>query len=111
MVWNDIFNMIYLKNFWTYFKFWRVYDLTMHILLSVALLSKGFRSFGEYSYKSYIDHQCSDRSGIETCENIKNWRNFLDDMEGAFLALAATQSMLRLIYWLQLHPKVGPIGQ
>ena len=109
MIWHDVFNMIYLKNFWTYFKFWRVYDLTMHILLSVALLSKGFRSFGEYSYDNYLG--CSERSGIVSCEDIENWRKFLDDLEGAFLSLAATQSMLRLIYWLQLHPKIGPIGQ
>ena len=36
MFWNDIHCMVSLKSFKTFFKFWRVYDLTMHILLVIG---------------------------------------------------------------------------
>ena len=46
----------------------------------------------------------------ENCiNNVKYCREQLDDLEGAFLAIAATLSIAKLIYWLQLSPKIGPV--
>ena len=46
---------------------------------------------------------------LKKCDALKDHRQQFDDLEGAFLAIAATLAMARLIYWLQLSPKIGPV--
>ena len=45
----------------------------------------------------------------QECIDLMNSRQQFDGLEGSFLSIAATLSMVRLIYWLQLSPKIGPV--
>ena len=98
----------------------------------VALLCKLIRSFGKYSFEQlkvqgccpqfvsgefqnftcFVDvngEQFTDELKENCINNVKYCREQLDDLEGAFLAIAATLSIAKLIYWLQLSPKIGPV--
>ena len=122
MLWSDIQTIMSLKSIKTYFKFWRVFDLALHMCLFFAVTFKMTKN-AFYSINSL--EQCTNFNNTESnntvsvfndclkilkeCQNLCINRNFLGDMESVFLAIAATLSMLRLIYWLQSHEKVGPV--
>ena len=131
MIWNDFHVMFTLKSLRTYFKFWRVFDLILHIFLITALISKLIRTViypyndclknkEDNSNNNTLYYNCTEIP-LENDENIchlsicyncwdlcKNRKTF-GDVEIVFLAITDTQAMIRLIYWLQLNEKVGPI--
>lgn len=43
MLWEDLYSFLSHKAFFSYFKFWRVYDMVMHIGLTLALGLRGLR--------------------------------------------------------------------
>ena len=43
MLWEDLYSFLTHKAFFSYFKFWRVYDMVMHIGLTLALGLRGLR--------------------------------------------------------------------
>ena len=134
MIWNDFHTMFKLKFFRTYFKFWRVFDLILHIFLIITLISKLIRTvIYPYNEDCLLNKKDSNNTNTlySNCteippeigqENIwcsfpicyncfdlcKNRKTF-GDVEIVFLAIADTQAIIRLIYWLQLNEKVGPI--
>ena len=68
---------------------------------------------GEFqNFTCFVDvngEQFTDELKENCINNVKYCREQLDDLEGAFLAIAATLSIAKLIYWLQLSPKIGPV--
>ena len=70
-------------------------------------------SIGEFqNFTCFVDvngEQFMDELKENCINNVKYCREQLDDLEGAFLAIAATLSIAKLIYWLQLLPKIGPV--
>ena len=38
MIWQDLVSFLNVRSFWTFFKFWRMYDLVLHIGLALALV-------------------------------------------------------------------------
>ena len=139
MLWSDFHTMVSLRSIKTYFKFWRAFDLYMHILLLLVLICKAIRTavysfnaledctgkdFDTMDMKDYDDeddslinqwyinctklHESDLLNGTD-CQSICEKRKNLDDWGGVFLAIAATLSMIRLIYWFQLSETVGPV--
>ena len=43
MLWEDLYSFLTHKAFFSYFKFWRVYDMVMHLGLTIALGLRGLR--------------------------------------------------------------------
>ena len=120
MLWNDIqtiFSLVYIR---TYFKFWRVFDFILHILLLLALIIKFIRT-SFYSYNQL--ERCFMNSYLPYNITINNCSMYLDgkcqklcerrfltyDWEGVLLGIAVTLSIIRVIYWLQLQEKMGPL--
>merc|ERR1712018_607063 len=116
MLWSDIQTIMSLKSIKTYFKFWRVFDLALHMCLLFAVTFKMTKNafYSIHSLEQCINSNNTESNNTESvindclkimeeCKNLCNNRNFLGDMESVFLAIAATLSMLRLIYWLQSH--------
>ena len=54
MFWDDIQTLKHLKSLRTYFKFWRVFDLILHIFLIIALTCKLLRTVA-YPFNSLVE--------------------------------------------------------
>ena len=53
-LWDDIQSFVQLKGQKTYFKFWRVFDLLLHISLIIVLVCKFIRKFG-YPFDELVE--------------------------------------------------------
>jgi hypothetical protein len=106
MLWQDFLTLITLRSYKAYFKFWRVYDLLLHITLFLALLFR-LLQVQNFSFRLHLGI-CDDKTSSE-CIQFLDTRKTLFEYEGVFWAFASTQALMRLIYWVQLHEKVGPV--
>ncbi len=97
MLWEDVYTFITVRSITTYFKFWRFYDLVMHLSLAGSVICRAIR------VRACVQDE------DPGCHFNKESRDRLDDAEGVFLAMTATLSLNRLMYWLQLNERVGPI--
>jgi len=78
-------------------KFWASYDILMHIVLVSAFLARSL--MGKI-------HECKDeRCDRDTLEK----RIPYDTLSNCLLAVSALLAITRLLYWFQLHDRVGPI--
>ena len=97
---KDLCLMLIRKSLKTYFKFWRVLDLVTDLLLFIGIIMR----FLTYHKIQHIVHEHI--LGTEYEEQAI--RNALLASR-IMLSLSATSSLLKLMYWFQLHDKVGPI--
>ena len=97
---KDLCLMLVRKSLKTYFKFWRVLDLVTDLLLFIGIIMR----FLTYHKIQHIVHEHI--LGTEYEEQAI--RNALLASR-IMLSLSATSSLLKLMYWFQLHDKVGPI--
>ena len=97
---KDLCLMLVRKSLKTYFKFWRVLDLVTDLLLFIGIIMR----FLTYHKIQHIVHEHI--LGTEFEEQAI--RNALLASR-IMLSLSATSSLLKLMYWFQLHDKVGPI--
>ena len=126
ILYQTIVNSRYIR---TYFSFWKVFDMFMHLLLFVTLTCKIVRT----EFYSYEDLKvCINTSDLEPfsenfCSSSGKWyynctkitepecqilcetRKTLDDIDGVLLAIVATLSLIRLLYWIQLKEFYGPV--
>ena len=98
--------------------------MILHVFVITALISKLIRTL-IYPYdpclKNTEDHNNNNTLYYEcneipleidnenNCRDLCRNRKTFGDLEIVFLAIADTQALIRLIYWLQLNEKVGPI--
>ena len=80
LIWQDLYSFSTHRSLTSYFKFWRVYDMLMHLGLMIALILRGFRRI---SIK-YIDKN--------ECENP---HTELLQAEGLVFAATSTAALLR----------------
>ena len=97
---KDLCLMLTRKSLKTYFRFWRVLDLVTDLLLFIGIIMR----FLTYHKIQHIVHEHI--LGTEFEEQAI--RNALLASR-IMLSLSATSSLLKLMYWFQLHDKVGPI--
>jgi hypothetical protein len=103
-LWKDLQMVIVLRTLRTFFKFWRAFDLIMHICLAAACVMRIEMefTFPECEYDEVNDvMMCPD----EDCAP----RMYMDSVSSSLLATAATLSVLKLLYWMQMHDRVGPV--
>ena len=91
MFWEDLYVHATLRSLKAYFKFWRIYDLLMHIFLIAALILRGIR-IGSYTI------ECVDLPDDATCELLHNNRKIVHDLESVFLAIVAITSIQRYFF-------------
>lgn len=105
MLWQDFHILYEVRSISTYFKFWRIFDLILHCALTTALTCRLVRTI---SYNSLVDI-CFNEETVEECEYYHIIKDTLDSLERILIAYVATASINRLMYWLQLSERVGPI--
>ena len=103
MVWQDFSTLWNVRSFWTFFKFWRMYDLTLHIALALTLI---FRSAKVLTSES-IDYctgctlvECHNGTINETMPSNSTSTGIavveaLDDWEDGLLSFVSTFSVCR----------------
>ena len=103
---KDVYLLMTVRSIKTFFKFWRVYDVLLHLEIFMALLCRSIRviSFSD----GRLGKLCQDYPE-DHCQMLRNRKDNLNNMEVVFLAFSATQAISRLMYWLQLHEKIGPV--
>ncbi len=107
MIWQDIMTIATLRSFRTFLKFWRVFDLCLHLELFFALVCRVIKIQTLNGSKACL---CGDACWeSDLCVRIRDSRETLDELQGMFFAIAATTALMRLIYWFQLNEKVGPV--
>ena len=87
MFWEDLYVHVTVRSLKAYFKFWRIYDLLMHVFLIAALILRAIR-IGSYTVT------CADLDEA-TCEILHNNRRIVHDLESVFLAIVAITSIQR----------------
>ena len=147
-IWDDFNIFIQLKCRITHMlKFWRIFDLLLHLLLGFTLICKLIRT-NFFAFKDLVECACNGfvKNATGHCETFKTFLNcngsfngsetlfhleftdknmscIKDDVclsdktirqnfhavETISLAIVATLSMFRLIYWLQLSKRIGPL--
>ena len=95
MLWEDLYSFLTHKAFFSYFKFWRVYDMVMHIGLTIALGLRGLRRMscfhGEEKRKN-PDVECYN-SGNYMIKN--GYEEGLLQAEALVFAVVTTAALLR----------------
>jgi len=102
MVWQDLKIAITLRSVKTFFqKFWRAFDLFMHFTLCAALITRAI--FLNYT-------KCDERDPDNPDDDFYECpRKILIKASNGLLTLAATASIIRVIYWFLLHDTIGPV--
>jgi len=78
-------------------KFWALYDILMQVTLTAAFIARSL--MGKI-------HECKNGQ----CDRITlEARIPFDTFSNCLLAVAAVLAITRLLYWFQLHDRVGPI--
>ena len=105
MIWNDFHVMFTLKSLRTYFKFWRVFDLILHIFLITALISKLIRTV-IYPYNDCLKNK-EDNSNNNTlyynCTEIPQKlaeKIFCFIIVWTYAKIEKDLEMLKLSFWL-----------
>ena len=93
---NDVIAMISVKT--TMFKFWRWYDIIMHLTLGSAFLTRLL--MGKL-------HECADEFNCDS--EIIEARVPYDTASNCIFAFASTMACMRLLYWFQLEDTLGPL--
>ena len=99
MLWEDLYSFLSHKAFFSYFKFWRVYDMVMHLGLSLALGLRGLRRincfYGKEARKD-PDKECYN-PGKEGGLIIKkdSYEEQLLQAEALIFAVVTTAALLR----------------
>ena len=86
MLWQDFYLLFTLRSKLTFFKFWRVYDIVMHITLSSSLIFRLIKI-------DAFDPSCvGDILPIDEdkCENTAAKRETFNDLEGKFYNIHET---------------------
>ena len=95
MIWEDLYSFLTHKAFFSYFKFWRVYDMIMHIGLTIALGLRGLRRiscFHGEEKREDPNNKCYNRGGYK----IKNgYEEQLLQAEALVFAVVTTAALLR----------------
>ena len=91
MLWEDLYSFLTHKAFFSYFKFWRVYDMIMHIGLTVALSLRGLRRINCLYGTDEEKRECYDPD-----YNIKKgYEEDLLQAEALVFAVVTTAALLR----------------
>ena len=95
MVWQDFSTLWNVRSFWTFFKFWRMYDLTLHIALASTLIFRGAKVLTSESIdycKGCTFNDCHNGTKNETMSSAVE---ALDDWEDGLLSFVSTFSVCR----------------
>ena len=95
MIWQDLITFWNVRSIWTFFKFWRMYDLALHISLALTLIFRGA--------KVLTATNCSGCT-FATCENATTTMvtnssivELLDDYEDGFMSFASILAICRYV--------------
>ena len=80
MLWQDFYALFTLRSNISFFKFWRIYDFLMHIILVTGLILRIVKINSN-------DAKCDDNvliDNIEKCEYFRNNKEILNDLEGKY---------------------------
>ena len=77
MLWQDFYALFTLRSNISFFKFWRIYDFLMHIILVTGLILRVVKINSN-------DALCDDNILIEECEHIRKKKEILNDLEGKY---------------------------
>ena len=95
MLWEDLYSFLTHKAFFSYFKFWRVYDMVMHIGLTVALGLRGLRRiscfYGEEKRED-PNNKCYSSGGYKIKDG---YEEQLLQAEALVFAVVTTAALLR----------------
>lgn len=109
MLWHDFLSLITLRSLKTFFKFWRVYDLLLHLCLFSGLVTR-YVMLDQYPCHNNITNGTGIDGTNSTCaQEVMDKRTNLDDAESILFAVSSTQALMRLMYWFQLHDTIGPV--
>lgn len=97
MMVNDVYILTSVRSLVKAFKFWRTYDLVMHMFLCMAFIARIL--MGKI-------HPCFD---AECSYDVISQRVPYDTFSNCALSSAAVMCGMRLFYWCQLHDRIGPI--
>ena len=96
-LWDDIQSFVQLKGQKTYFKFWRVFDLLLHISLIIVLVCKFIRKFG-YPFDELV----------ECVANVAEEENFIAPANCAELKKLDNITGYHYMYKCSIDPKENP---
>ena len=112
MIWQDLKIAVTLRSVKTFFqKFWRAFDLLMHLTLCAALITRVLFSDDHMGCPPQIcNATITDPSDPNYCDPYYECPKIvLIKASNGLLTLAATASIIRVIYWFLLHDTIGPV--
>ena len=93
MLWQDLVSFLNVRSFWTFFKFWRMYDLVLHIGLALALILRVVKANADCSGCTIetctisLDVTMSWKATIES--KLPKYINATDDYEDCVLSFVS----------------------
>jgi hypothetical protein len=99
MLLRDILTIISLKSIRLFAKFWRIYFLISHLLVTTGMV---LRVLVIEFYKCCETCPAQTEDRVDFCKN-------LILTASTFHGFAAIMSLVGLLYWFQFHSTIGPI--
>jgi hypothetical protein len=93
MLWQDLVSFLNVRSFWTFFKFWRMYDLVLHIGLALALILRVVKANADCS--GCTIETCTVSLNVTTSWNttmeskLPKYINAVDDYEDCVLSFVS----------------------
>ena len=94
MIWQDLVSFLNVRSFWTFFKFWRTYDLVLHIGLALALILRMLKATSDIcsgceleTCKGTLNDTTSWNATMES--ELPKFMNVVDDYEDCVLSLVS----------------------
>ena len=102
MIWQDLVSFLNVRSFWTFSKFWRTYDLVLHIGLALALILRMLKATSDIcsgceleTCKGTLNDTTSWNATMES--ELPKFMNVVDDYEDCVLSLVSILAIGRLL--------------
>ncbi len=98
---RDLLNLIVVKSFRVFAKFWRLYMLLAHLLLSSSLIMRIV--VHTYDCEEDVDPEAKFDYETKICRDLLLTACY-------FHSMSAIMAVCSLLFWLQFHHKIGPVA-
>ncbi len=103
MLFQDTYSYFVLKAISHFFNYWRFFDLMQHVLLFTSLLLR-------LVMVTCFPCDQQEETFVFVCDDdIISTRALLETLSTSLFAVAAVNSGMRLLYFMQMHDRLGPI--